>query len=42
MPDVLAETAGRLFVKLAVEPEPNRDIYAADQRQQTPPPSQGI
>src|SRR6266851_7448454 len=33
-----AEAADRLFVELAVQQEPNRDIYAADQGQQTPPP----
>ena len=42
MPDVLPRLPGRLRVELAVQQEPNCDIHAADQGQQTPPPGQRI
>ena len=42
MPDVLPRLPVGVFVELAVQQEPNRDIDAADQRQQTPPPGQRI
>ena len=37
-----AETAGRRFIELAVQHEPDCDIDPADQGQQAPPPGQGI
>jgi hypothetical protein len=37
-----AETAGRVIVELTVQQEPSRDICAADQGQQAPPPGNGI
>ena len=34
--------ASGLFVEFAIEQEPGRDIRAAHQRQETPPPGQGV
>ena len=39
MPDVLPRLPSR-FLKVAVQQEPSRDIYAAHERQQSPPPRQ--
>jgi len=36
------DSTGRLLVELMVQREPDRDVGAADQRQQAPPPGQRV